>query len=100
MLALVLSACVAVPSLTSAENAPAYVYGDLTLFDAPLKSSAKVVAMVGTTACGIGDVKGGTFSVIVKSNCGPANTPVQFKLLFSASKKDAAEDAYWTDTAP
>jgi hypothetical protein len=95
---LTLLACAVIPSVAGAETAPAYVYGDLTLFDAPLKSSAKVVAMVGTTACGTGDVKSGTYSVVVKSKCGPPNAPVQFKLVFSAAKGNTAEDAYWAST--
>lgn len=98
LVVLLLVIAAVVPTMAHAETAPAYVYGEVSLFGEPLKASAKVVALIGGTVCGTGDVKSGAFSVVVKSRCGTANAPVQFKLLFAAAKKDVAEDAYWSST--
>jgi hypothetical protein len=83
-----------------ADSAPAYVYGDVSLFGESFNGSAKVVAMVGTTVCGTGDVTKGTYSVLVQARCGPSNTPIDFKLLLSAAGRNAPEDSYWTSVAP
>jgi hypothetical protein len=90
----------AVAGQTSADSAPALVYGEVSLFGEPFKGSAKVVAMVGTTICGTGDVKSGSYSVLVQAKCGPGNTPIDFKLQFAAASRNSAEDAYLTIVPP
>lgn len=76
------------------QNAPAFYYGDVKLFGDAAKTGV-VVAMIGGTECGSGALKSGAYSLVVLSNCGPAdaNGQITFKLVFARAGK-GPEDAY------